>query len=165
MVKGRGSAASEIYIHTDRSTVKSISNVERTAFSLIFQIQWKHPWLATLVNTEHFPFVPVQSKGSIWQTAAALVILLILSVWVPVGRTPLKQLVTKRHAVLRVSLFSTQWKAFWCQSLWFMYSSKHTRGLKSKSIKVAKRHSRQLVTPLYSNEAFMWTTETHEPSL
>lgn len=32
------------YKHRDRSAVKSISNVECTAFSLIFQIQWKHPY-------------------------------------------------------------------------------------------------------------------------
>lgn len=44
MVRGRGSAASQIHIHTDRSTVKSISDVEHTTFSLIFQIQWKHPY-------------------------------------------------------------------------------------------------------------------------
>lgn len=31
------------YKQRDRSAVESISNVERTAFSLIFQIQWKHP--------------------------------------------------------------------------------------------------------------------------
>lgn len=48
-----------------------------------------------------------------------------------------------------------------------MHYSKHTNGLKSKSIKVVKQQFQTLGNSIifWRNEAVVWTTETHDPNL
>lgn len=89
----------------------------------------------------------------------------------PVGRTPLKQLVThikkkfffkkacnfKRSPLLQHPVESMLVPV----SLIYALFKKHSTSLKSKSIKVIKHHSKHLER----NEAVMCTTESFDPSL
>lgn len=87
-------------------------------------------------------------------SASVITDIICLSEGVPVGRTPLKQLVTtkacnfKRFPLLRHPVESSLVPI----SLIYVLFKNTPKSLKSKSIKVVKRHSRQLVTLLYSEE-------------
>lgn len=92
-------------------------------------------------------------------SASDITDIICLSEGLPVSRTPLKQLVTTKacnfkrlplllhpveSSLVPISLIYTLIRR--------KKQKKPTKGLKSKSIKVVKRHSRHLVTLLYSEE-------------
>lgn len=76
--------------------------------------------------------------------------IICLSEGVPVGRTPLKQLITKKACNFkRLPLLQHPVESSLVPiSLIYALFKKHTEGLKSESIKVVKRHSKHLVTLL-----------------
>lgn len=77
-----------------------------------------------------------------------------LSEGLPVGRTPLKQLVTTKACDFKEvpSSSAPSGKLARANLLDLCTLPNTPKSLKSKSIKVVKRHSRQLVTLLYSDE-------------